>query len=112
MKVAYNNTLSILRGDSDSIVLNVTKEGVQVPFIDGDAVHFTVKTSFDSTTKLIHKIVSSFPEGKAVIALEPSDTNNLSFRPYKYDLKVVRNTGVVTTFSVGNFVLEQGVGDV
>lgn len=86
------------RGDSETITIGMyNTDNSLVPFVEGDEIKFTVrdKTSFD---KVIGKVVTEFNgEGKAVIDIQPTDTDGLEFKTYVYDIQYKSNTGQVKT---------------
>lgn len=110
MKVSGTD-LSMIRGDSESIILSLKKDGDMVPFNQGDTVYFTVKQG--STTKKItlQKIITEFDEdGNCIIGIEPEDTKELSFRSYVYDIQLTDSNGRVTTIiPCSKFVIAEEV---
>lgn len=94
--VINRNNVFMTRGDSETIVVSTTQDGAYVPLVEGDKITFTVRKSLD-TPKLISKTVEAFDEGKAVIAIDPVDTNTLLFGEYVYDIQLTRADGRVKT---------------
>ncbi len=92
----------MIRGDSESITVRRT----DTPFEVGDIVTFTVRKNVNADIAL-QKIVSEFDEeGKAVIPIFPSDTHELEFGRYKYDIQLTFTDGtVVTLYEPQDFML-------
>lgn len=88
----------MVRGDSETITVGMYgTDNVLVPFADGDEIKFTVRDKV-SLDKVIGKVVTEFNgEGKAVISIEPTDTDGLEFKTYVYDIQYKSNTGQVKT---------------
>ena len=97
MKVSGTD-LSMIRGDSESIILSLKKDGDIIPFNQGDTVYFTVKQSSGTEKIMLQKIITEFDEdGNCIIEIEPEDTKELSFRSYVYDIQLTDSNGRVTT---------------
>ena len=83
--------LSMVRGDSERLSVSCS-----TPFASGDQVAFTVRKNVESPVD-IRKIVTSFDDGKAVIAIDPADTADMDFGAYVYDIQVTWGSGIVKT---------------
>jgi hypothetical protein len=96
--IVDGNKITIIRGDTESITVScVDTLGVPVPLVSGDKVYFTIKKSINTTTKALQKLVTTFTDGKAIIAIAHSDTKDLPFGEYYYDVQLTRVGGNVTT---------------
>jgi len=111
--IAINDDLQIKMfiGDTGSITLGISKNGTAYSFIVGDTVYFSVKKTLNQTTYDIQKTITTFSDGKAIILIEPDDTNELSTGNYFYDIEYVDGDGIVNTLvnEVERFVLLGGV---
>lgn len=102
---ATTKEMRMVRGDSEMIVVRCPDD----PFVSGDIVEFSVRKKV-KTERLVHKTVTLFDSGKAYIELIPSDTDELEFGDYVYDIQVTRANGWVTTLiKTSKFVLETEV---
>lgn len=102
------------RGDSETfhVLLYDAIEEKQRPFVSGDTVYFTVKTSTQTTKTVFDpKIITEFDEdGVAVVHIEPDDTKHLKYHEYVYDVQMVKEGGAVTTIiTPSKFVIEEEV---
>ena len=97
MKIQGTN-ISMTRGDSEAIKVTVKDTlGNIIPLITGDTIYFTVRENILSTTKIIEKIITDFDDGKALININPQDTNDLRFASYVYDIQLTKENGTVKT---------------
>ena len=103
--------LSMIRGDSESIILSLKKDEDMIPFKQGDTVYFTVKQSYSTEKITLQKIITEFDEdGNCIIEIEPEDTKKLSFRSYVYDIQLTDSNGRVTTIiPCSKFVITEEV---
>lgn len=110
MKVSGTD-LSMIRGDSESIILSLKKDGNMIPFNQGDTVYFTVKQCYSTEKITLQKIITEFDEGgNCIIEIEPEDTKELSFRSYVYDIQLTDYNGKVTTIiPCSKFVIAEEV---
>lgn len=99
--------LSMVRGDSETITISLKS----YLFKTGDIVKFTVRKTVKNPEITIHKVVTEFTEsGKAVIEIEPEDTNNLGFGAYTYDVEWTNEAGrVKTIIKPSIFMIEEEV---
>lgn len=89
--------ISMIRGDSESIILKCQENNIDVPFVDGDIVYLTIKDSVYTETKLLQIIVTDFTDGQAIIFINPEDTKNIKFGKKTYDVQLTRKDGRVST---------------
>lgn len=100
MRVIGTN-ISMIRGDSESILVSMADSGGEErDFVLGDTIYFTVKENISTDKKVVQKIITEFTEGKALIELLPSDTDELRVKEYVYDIQLTRADGSVTTIIV------------
>lgn len=89
----YKNSLAMIRGDSETIIISVNDYTLK----PGDVIEMTVrKSSYDKDVTL-YKKVTSFNLGEAIIDILPSDTRNLNSGIYVYDVQLTQEGGIVTT---------------
>lgn len=97
-----SDTIEIIQGDSKYFtVVKQDDEGVQVDFIPGDKVTFSVKKNLKSTEYLITKESTTINDGKIIIYLEPSDTNVPLGDNYYYDFQYEDFLGDIYTLAKG-----------
>lgn len=94
-KVNENGSIEMIRGDSAEFDIQVMTEdidGEPVEYVlqEGDILTFTVKKSTKSEETLIQKT------GPHILIL-PEDTQELSYKTYKYDVQLTMADGFVDT---------------
>lgn len=108
MKI-IGNSIFMTRGDSETITVSLQDSaGVDVPLTAGDTIYFTVKPDTQTDEKILQKVVTSFTDGKAIIAIVPSDTKHLP-APIElmYDVQLSKADGsVITIVKPSKFVVE------
>lgn len=81
--------IHLTRGDTlfaDVTVLNC--DGTPYSFRDGDVVRFAMKESYEAQRPLITKALELKGVGVARLRLDPSDTKDLNFGKYIYDVQI------------------------
>lgn len=88
-------TISLTRGDT--LILGINVYSNETPYVpkEGDVIRFAMKTSMLSDEVLINKQVDL---STMTLKLVPSDTKNLSFGDYTYDVELTTAEGDVDTF--------------
>jgi hypothetical protein len=90
--------ISMVRGDTESITLNLTEDAVARALVTGDKVYFTVKKYTSDTTAALQKLVETFTDaGAAVIAIAHADTESMAVGAYWYDIQITFADGTVKT---------------
>ena len=90
--------ISMIRGDSESLTIRLYDEsGDQVDFEFGDTVYFTVRNALGDSETIMQKVIIGFLDGEAIIEIEPSDTSDLYFKTYVYDIQWTKSDGQVKT---------------
>lgn len=101
-------SLSVTRGDTLPIVINITNGTSEYTLAEGDVITFTVKKSTDiGATALIQKTMDSTTG--PYCELTPQDTN-LPYGKYKYDVELKQADGrVFTVIKPSVFVVTEEV---
>lgn len=90
------------RGDTE--VLTVTCPAK--PFTQGDLLELTVREAAGYGPPLIHKSVTEFTNGAALVRFAPTDTSGMKFGTYSYDVQVTyQDIGVKTIIKPHDFVI-------
>lgn len=111
--VIDGTNIYMIRGDSESITISCKNpDGSDRPFADGDKVYFTVKIDAYQESAILQKVAAVFADGKAVIQIGPTDTKQLDFAAYKYDIQLTTAGGTVTTIiPMSNFKVMEEITD-
>ena len=88
--------ISIIRGDTGTIDINISVNGVPYQILDTDKIVFSVKKYYDTDAYAIQKTAES---GK--IKLLHTDTNELSTGNYVWDMQITTINGDVATIGPG-----------
>jgi hypothetical protein len=89
--------IRLVRGDSDSITVQLSEGDTARPLVTGDIVYFTVKKSPYESAKVFQKIITEFVDGKAIIPITHDDTKDMEFKSYVYDIQITFADGTVKT---------------
>lgn len=84
--------IAMTRGDSESLSVQCTSD----PYTTGDIITFTVRDGAEGDI-LLQKVVDTFPDNVAVIAIESGDTAGIEFGDYVYDIQHTDSAGKVLT---------------
>lgn len=87
-----NNNIKITRGDSAQMKLTIRENSNRIYDYSNDLVEFTVKKTTKTSAVIFKKTITT-----PLIDIEPSDTENLSYGIYKYDVQVITPDGKVYT---------------
>lgn len=77
--------------------------GDPITFVTGDTVYMTLKKkALAEEAIVLQKIITAFPDGAAVIRIDPVDTQDLETGKYVYDIQVSFASGVVESTTATN----------
>ena len=94
LAIDENNNITLTRGDSASISVTLKNpDGTDYNLQSGDELLFTVKYNCITEDIIIQKDIST----DAIINLIPSDTKDLLYGEYFYDVQLTRANGSVNT---------------
>lgn len=94
LAIDENNNITLTRGDSASISVALKNpDGTDYNLQSGDELLFTVKYNCITEDIIIQKDIST----DAIINLIPSDTKDLLYGEYFYDVQLTRANGDVNT---------------
>lgn len=92
-----DNTIEMVRGDSETLNIRIEDETGLVPLVTGDTVYFTVKRDPRLLEKDFQITVTSFTDGVAIANINPQDTKSMDPGMYAYDVQVTFANGEVKT---------------
>lgn len=96
-------SITLTRGDTLKVKINIMKDNeIYVPQV-GDSVRFALKHPAMNSKKTAYKdteplIVKNIPTDTLLLTLNPEDTKNLDFDTYVYDIEITFSDGSVDTF--------------
>ena len=89
-------TITLTRGDTfEAHVMPITETGEEYVLQEGDTIRFAMKKNYKDETPLILKNIDT---DTLVLRIEPSETKELSFGSYVYDIELTTATGDLYTF--------------
>ena len=88
-----NNNIVIIRGDSAAFSIGVSDtNGTPVELADGDVLTFTLRRTPWSPTIVLQKTITD-----GTLTINPSDTQDMPFGLYVYDVELKQADGYVDT---------------
>ena len=96
MLQVQGTNISMIRGDTGTIDVNISANGVPYQILDTDKIVFSVKKSYDTDAYAMQKTAES---GK--IKLLHTDTNELSTGNYVWDMQITTTDGDVAMIGPG-----------
>lgn len=105
LKIGPDGTITLTRGDTARIALDVKAADGTAYDYSADTVLFTVKQTVHSTEVLIQKTVSD-----GTISIAPADTVGLAYGDYVYDVQLTTQGGdVCTIIPPAKFIVDKEV---
>lgn len=101
--------ITLTRGDSLFLQLNLTKDGEPYTPENGSIVRFAMKAKYtDPDEKVV--LVKNIPIDTMILEIEPEDTKNLPMKKtYVYDIQLTDALGHIYTFLFGTLTLGEEV---
>lgn len=108
-------TITLTRGDTLCVNVEMTLDGVAYVPSGNDSIRFALKTPKMTGGRAEYKdqeplILKPIPIDTCQLVLTPTDTKQLSFGQYVYDIEITMEDGTVDTFiSEATFILSPEV---
>ena len=102
------NIFSMVRGDTQSFELEITENNESVTV---DSIYFTVKNDTHTDEVLFQKKLNdgiTLTNDVYNITIDPSDTDELDYGRYAYDIEIIKNS-VKKTILVGILEISEEV---
>ena len=98
-----NNAITLTRGDTFIAQIALSLNGEPYTPIEGDEIRFAVKHKTMTPTRSDYSdeeplILVTIPNDTLILRLDPSDTKDLDFGDYVYDIQITFADGSVDTF--------------
>nr|DAW29654.1 MAG TPA: hypothetical protein [Caudoviricetes sp.] len=88
-----DNNISMIRGDSGVFTITITDtNGSPVELTEGDVLTFTLRRTPRSPTIVLQKTITD-----GTLTINPSDTQDMPFGSYVYDVELKRADGYTDT---------------
>lgn len=101
-----DQNISLTRGDTGFFTISLKdKTGKAYTPQDGDRLRFALGKNWGRDTIFTKEI----PLDTCVLEIEPSDTKELDFKTYKYDIEFTDSYGHVSTILLGEFKVDKEV---
>ena len=106
----HGSRITLTRGDSALLAIDLYKDNMKYSLQEGDVVRFALKKNIDDNACLIRKELTTDAEGNLILEILPSDTKELPLlKEYKYDIELTTAQGKVHTFLKGELYLDEEV---
>ena len=108
MVTIKDNTIRLTRGDSCIINLTIYEADGETEYtpIEGDKIYLTIKPDINNDYYVIKKEFNNLS-----INLIKTDTINLNFGSYFYDIRLENGDNIDTILSSGMLILEGGTAN-
>lgn len=106
--IGNDGSIRLTRGDTARLSVSIMDDTTGLPYAikESDEVRLTVKKSVKDSSSCFQKVLV----GSSDFYIRPSDTNNLSFGKYVYDVEVTTDGGdVFTVIEPSSFEIMQEV---
>lgn len=98
MLAIEGKNIKLTRGDWAQICFNLKNtDGSEYVLTEGEIIKFGLKINADNETELISKTMTNANESYVVLTLDKSDTENLTFGKYYYDIRIIDADGKINT---------------
>lgn len=88
--------ITLTRGDTFTASITITdSSGNPYTPVVGDHIRFAMKSDYEDEAPLL---IKDIPIDTMILVIESSDTKNLEFGKYVYDIELTKATGEVDTF--------------
>lgn len=92
-----NNNITLTRGDTLTLTVELTKDGEPYTPEEGDVIRFALSKGYLGEPGYEFKLDKTIPNDTLTFTLSSTETA-LDYRSYNYDIQVTHSDGCVDTF--------------
>ena len=92
-----NNNITLTRGDTLTLTVELTKDGETYTPEEGDVIRFALSKGYLGEPGYEFKLDKTIPNDTLTFTLSSTETA-LDYRSYNYDIQVTHSDGCVDTF--------------
>lgn len=93
-----NNGITLTRGDSLTLTVDITQGGEPYEVQAGDSLRFALAKNYKGESGYELLIEKTIPTDSLTFTLTSEETERLDYRAYKYDIELTHVDGTVDTF--------------
>lgn len=97
LKIDSNNNITLTRGDTLTLTVDLTKDGEPYTPEEGDVIRFALANGYLGELGYEFKLEKTIPTDTLTFTLSGTETA-LDYRAYNYDIQVTHDDGCVDTF--------------
>ena len=97
LKIDGNNNITLTRGDTLTLTVELTKDGEAYTPEEGDVIRFALAKGYETDFGYELLITEVIPNDTLTFTLTSTQTQ-LAYRAYNYDIQVTHSDGCVDTF--------------
>lgn len=97
LKIDGNNNITLTRGDTLTLTVELTKDGEAYTPEEGDVIRFALAKGYETDFGYELLITEVIPNDTLTFTLSSTQTQ-LAYRAYNYDIQVTHSDGCVDTF--------------
>lgn len=97
LNIDGNNNITLTRGDTLTLTVELTKDGEAYTPAEGDVIRFALSKGFLGEPGYEFKLDKTIPNDTLTFTLDSAETA-LDYRSYYYDIQVTHGDGCVDTF--------------
>lgn len=97
LSIDGNNNITLTRGDTLTLTVELTKDGEPYTPEAGDVIRFALAKGYETEFGYELLITEVIPNDTLTFTLSPTQTQ-LEYRVYNYDIQVTHSDGCVDTF--------------
>lgn len=103
-----DNNITITRGDTALLTLSITDQDDQ-PYIpvEGDNIYLTIKPDINNEYYVLKKKFNDIQK----LSITKSDTIDLNFGKYFYDVRIENGSQYDTIICSGEFIIDRGTAN-
>ena len=97
LSIDSNNNITLTRGDTLTLTVELTKDGEPYTPEQGDVIRFALAKGYETEVGYELYVSEVIPNDTLTFTLTSTQTQ-LSYRTYNYDIQVTHSDGCVDTF--------------
>lgn len=101
-----NNDITLTRGDTLTLTVTLTNmDGEPYEPESGDSIRFAVSTGYFGDSNYALHFEQSIPADSMTFTMPATETGNLEYKEYNYDIEITHSDGCIDTVISGKLTI-------
>lgn len=105
LQIDPNNNITLTKGDTMTLEVELTKDGEPYEPVSGDTIRFALAKGYVGQSGYELILTKNVPTDSLTFTVTAAETELLQMTTYNYDVELTHSDGAVDTFIIGKLTI-------